>query len=377
MKFKITILCLITALWASMGIAGEHQNFIFVFNENTDVTAKTEQISENLRIPINQTFNHVIRGFTMSVPVRVAATIVAHNPEIEYYEEDKEVWIEGKKNNKGKGGGSNPPPPSDEPDQVISYGTIRIGGPFDGTGLTAWVVDTGIDYNHPDLNVDTGSSKNFVPSFFKGKKRTATDGHGHGTHVAGIIGAIDNAIDTAGVAESATLVAIRVLGNSGNGLLSTILEGLDYVAQEALPGDCVNLSLATSFSTTLNDAVVNLTNLGLYVTVAAGNNSTDANTISPASANADGLYTVSAIDDTDTFASFSNYGNPPIDFAAPGVDILSSNMGGGVRLESGTSMAAPHVCGLLLVNGGILNLDGTAINDPDGTPDPIPAFDIP
>jgi subtilisin family serine protease len=357
---KIILTCLFTILF-SITAYSKPQNFIFVVNDNVEGVAS--HVSENWGIPVNHVYTNVIQGFTMSVPIQAATIIVENNPEIRYYEEDKEVSISVRKS----GGNNNPPP--EEPVEVVSYGTLRVGGPFDGTGHTAWIVDTGIDYDHPDLNINTRKSKTFVSSLFKGKQ-TATDNNGHGTHVAGIIGAIDNTIGTVGVAQNATLISVKVLGSSGTGYLSTILEGLDYVAAEASPGDCVNLSLSSPFSQTFNDSVISLSALGMYVTVAAGNESTDANTRSPASANDNNIYTVSSIDSTDTFASFSNWGNPPIDFAAPGVDIVSSNMGGGIRVDSGTSMAAPHVCGLLLVHGNIIP-NGTAINDPDNNPDGI------
>ena len=105
--------------------------------------------------------------------------------------------------------------------------------------------------------------------------------------------------------------------------------------------------------------------------LAAGNDTADAGNSSPARANHPNIFTVSAIDSSDNFAWFSNYGNPPVDFAAPGVGISSTAKGGGTVIYSGTSMAAPHVAGLLLLMGTSLDTDGTAHNDPDGNPDPI------
>lgn len=134
-------------------------------------------------------------------------------------------------------------------------------------------------------------------------------------------------------------------------------------------GDAANMSLGGSYSQALNDAVEAAASGGVFFAVAVGNSSPDSGEYSPASANGSNIYTVSAIDDTDTFAWFSNWGNPPIDCAAPGVDVLSTKKGGGTTTYSGTSMATPHVTGLLLF--GAPGRDGLAVDDPDGTRDPI------
>ncbi len=203
-------------------------------------------------------------------------------------------------------------------------------------------------------------------------KNSADDGNGHGTHVAGTIAAIDNDIDVVGVAAGATVVPVRVLSNNGSGYMSWVLAGVDYVAANADPGDVANMSLGGGVSTSLDNAVKTAAANGIHFVLAAGNDSMHANNSSPARANGDFIYTVSAIDNNGNFAWFSNYGNPPVDVAAPGVNILSTASGGGATTMSGTSMAAPHVAGLLLLNS--LNTNGTASNDPDGTADPIAYF---
>jgi subtilisin family serine protease len=150
-----------------------------------------------------------------------------------------------------------------------------------------------------------------------------------------------------------TLVAVRVLDNSGSGTTSGVIGGIEYVA---------NMSLGGGFSQALNDAVTAAAG-GVLFALAAGNESTDASTRSPASAEHPNIYTVSAIGQDDCLASFSNFGSP-VDVAAPGVGVLSTKMGGGTTTFNGTNMAAPHVAGLLLL--GTLGSNGTACGDPDG-----------
>ena len=188
--------------------------------------------------------------------------------------------------------------------------------------------------------------------------------------MAGIIAAKSNSIDVVGVAPGAPVVSVRVLDSSGAGWISTIVSGVDYVATQASAGDVANLSLGgAGHFQSLHDAVLAAADKGILFAIAAGNDGTSCWDFEPAHVEHPNVFTVSAIDSQDTFASFSNWGNPPVDFAAPGVGILSLGMGGGVATLSGTSMAAPHVAGLLLL--GQVIADGTATGDPDGAPDPI------
>lgn len=170
------------------------------------------------------------------------------------------------------------------------------------------------------------------------------------------------------MAAGATIVAVKVLSNSGSGSTSGVIEGVDYVAQNPGLCDVANMSLGGGISTALDQAVVSASQ-GTPFSLAAGNESDDADNHSPARANGPNVYTISAIDANDDFASFSNYGNPPVDYAAPGVAVKSTFKNGGYTTYNGTSMAAPHVAGILLL--GNVGTDGTANGDPDGNPDPI------
>ncbi len=109
--------------------------------------------------------------------------------------------------------------------------------------------------------------------------------------------------------------------------------------------------------------------------MAAGNEFKDAGEVSPARVNGSGLYTVSAIGNSDRFASYSNFGNPPVDYAEPGNNIISTLPGGMYGKLSGTSMATPHLAGILLLSGTTIKTNGAAVNDPDGMADPIGVVD--
>ncbi len=249
--------------------------------------------------------------------------------------------------------------------QSTPWGISRVGyGDYEGGSRWAWVIDTGIDLDHPDLNVATSWSTSYVGG-------SANDGNGHGTHVAGTIAAKNNSIGVVGVAAGATVVAVRVLDANGSGANSGVLAGVDYVRANAYANDVANMSLGGGASTALDNAVKNAASAGVYFAVAAGNESQNANNVSPARANGSRIRTVSAHDSNDRFASFSNYANPPIDVCAPGVNINSTWIGGGYRSISGTSMATPHVAGIMLINNGTIYVRGYVSSDPDGNADPL------
>lgn len=260
--------------------------------------------------------------------------------------------------------GTSPTPP---PPQVTPPGISMVGGGTTYSGNNkVYIIDTGIDIDHPDLNVDAGSGKTFVP-----RTTTADDDNGHGTHCAGIVAAINNDIGVVGVAAGATVVPVKVLDKRGSGYMSTIIAGVDFVTSNGKPGDAVNMSLGGGAYDPLDVKVEEMGKEGLFVALAAGNESDYAGNHSPARANGANIYTVSACDKNRVWAYFSNYGNPPIDFCAPGVSVLSTYKGGTLATLSGTSMAAPHVCGILLATGGHPKSDGNVTGDPDRNPDPI------
>ena len=308
---------------------------------------------------IKHVYSATIRGFAVNMPAQAMARMRAGNPNIAYCEADRVATLVPISIQAKPGGGGTTQPP-----QSLPWGIARVGGGTTTATGTAWVIDTGIQFSHPDLNVDTARSRSFL-----GGTTTPDDQNGHGTHVSGTIGALDNGIGVIGVAPGVRVVAVRVLDRRGSGSNSGVIAGVDYVAANGRPGDVANMSLGGGVSAALDTAVINAAATGVKFSLAAGNESADANTSSPARANGPNVYTVSAFRAGDIFSTFSNFGNPPIDFAEPGQSINSTWIGSGYNTISGTSMAAPHLAGLLLL--GAIRNGGTVTGDPDGNPDVI------
>ena len=308
---------------------------------------------------ITRTFGHVLNGFTANLTDDQVNTL-RKDPRVKSVEQDMTISISPFKGKPGGGGGSSS-------GQQVPYGTIRVNGGSTLSSNTAWVIDSGIDLDHPDLNVDVARSISFLTG--GGGADSPDDQNGHGTHVAGTIGALNNDIGSLGVAPGNLVVAVRVLDRRGSGSISGVIAGVDYVKANGENGDVANMSLGGGVSTALDNAVLAASSNVKFV-LAAGNSSNDANNHSPARVNGANIYTISAMNDRDNWASFSNYGNPPIDYCAPGVSIYSTWKDGGYNTISGTSMAAPHAAGVLLL--GAAKSDGTVKGDPDtDKPDPI------
>lgn len=312
---------------------------------------------------IKATYGFAVEGFAAEL-TDSQLSLLQRDSRVQSIERDVMITLnpplEIQKGKPGGGGGTT------QPAQSTPWGITRVGGAADGTGKTAWIIDTGIDLTHPDLNVDTQRSVSFLTG--PSANLSPNDGNGHGTHVAGTVAALNNTIGVVGVAPNAKVVAVRVLDSRGSGSTSGVIAGVDYVAANGQAGDAANMSLGGGVSSTLDNAVIAASNTGVKFALAAGNESDDAVNHSPARANGPNIFTISAMDINDNFASFSNFG-AGVDFAAPGVSILSTWKGGGYNTISGTSMATPHVCGLLLL--GNVGTDGFVKNDPDGNPDPI------
>ncbi len=258
--------------------------------------------------------------------------------------------------------------------QVTPAGVYRVGaapGPlaYTGAGIGVAVIDTGVDLAHPDL-----AARNAFSAY----GGSAQDDNGHGTHVAGIIAALNNGIDVVGVAPGAQIFVVKVLDGSGSGSDASVIAGLDYVAANANrvtpPIRVVNMSLgraASSDDSAMRAAIHNVVNLGITVVVAAGNDcGTEVSQQVPAGfSEVIAVASTTAKDGTgnrfnyfiarDTASYFTTDG-PGTAISAPGEDqenvsngyflssvgILSTRLGGGTTRMSGTSMAAPHAAGV-------------------------------
>ncbi|MEN9908539.1 MAG: hypothetical protein RLZZ540_1688 [Bacteroidota bacterium] len=236
---------------------------------------------------IKQTYGYGVSGFAAELNEEQLLSL-RKDSRIKSIEQDYTITLNPDLSilkGKPSGGGSG------SPAQVTPWGISRVGGGLSGIGKTAWIIDTGIDLTHPDLDVDTSRSKSFLGGI---DANNPNDGNGHGTHVAGTVAAIDNTIGVIGVAAGAKVVAVRVLDSRGSGSYSGVIAGVEYVGANGKVGDAANMSLGGPVSSALNDAVITAS-ANVKFAIAAGNESDDANNHSPASANGTNIYTVSAM----------------------------------------------------------------------------------
>jgi len=211
-----------------------------------------------------------------------------------------------------------------------------------GAGVTIYVIDTGVNLNHVDLENRVTFGTAFI-----GNQDDKSDQNGHGTFVSGVI-----AGKNYGVAKSANLVSVRALEPDGSGRLSTVLKAIDWISTMHLNSTnkktIVNLSLGAEYNQAANEAVQNAIKLGIHFAISAGNEGKDACQYSPASVQ--GALTVGATNSDDTIASYSNTGSC-VDIYAPGTNIISlwNTSKTSTHILSGTSMASPHAAGVMAI----------------------------
>ena len=388
LNFFVLVWVFSISVWASTPppqlLQQINSSYICLFGEQVDnsrVPQVAKEAVSRAKGKLRHIFNTGVRGFSAHMSAKAVDQLMSHNPNITLCEANG-LTQAGSKG--GKGG-----KPGQQTMQLTPENITLTGGPVDGSGLTAWIIDSGIDTNHPDLNVGLEDGANFV----RLGKNTIEDGNGHGTHIAGTLAALDNDIDVVGVAAGARVVPVRVLHNSNFGAIDDMVAGILYVRANGSPDDVANMSVwAYGHYQSLHAATEELASVMPFVII-AGNDGEDINErpSEPSHVEHANVFTVSAVDMQGLFTDFSNFGHASqwtncdseypadpfpcasADVAAYGKDIISLKPGGGLATWYGTSMAAPHVAGVILINRNASS-SGSAINDPDGVNDPIVHF---
>jgi subtilisin family serine protease len=303
--------------------------YIVVLKDAKPGTGTVPEVAKALalqqRATITRTYEHALHGFVVKTSEEGAHALAAR-PEVDYVVEDGKVYASATQTNATWG--------LDRIDQISRplNGTYNYGPT--GAGVNVYIIDTGIETWHSEFG---GRA---TPDFYSiNDDIFAYDCNGHGTHVAGTVGG-----STWGVAKSARLHSVRVLDCNGSGTVSGVIAGVDWVTANRVRPAVANMSLGLSGSNeALDTAVRNSISSGVTYVIAAGNSYIDACWGSPGrTAQA---ITVGATDNSDSMASFSNWG-PCVDVFAPGVSITSAYKNGSAAIMSGTSMAAPHVAGV-------------------------------
>jgi subtilisin len=356
-RFVVALVALAVSLTlaGSAGAGRVPGQYIVVLKESTDARAVAADHARSANADVLHVYRHALEGYAARLTDRGLAK-VRSDARVLYVAQDREVAIVA---------------------QAVPTGVDRIDGEQSSTqsgngsgavDVAVAVIDTGIDIDHPDLNVVGGKNCSTGRSY--------DDGNGHGTHVAGTIAAKDDANGVVGVAPGARLFAVRVLNNSGSGTTSSVVCGIDWVTANASAKGIkvANMSLGgsgaddrncgNSNNDAMHRAICRSVAAGVTYVVAAGNSGADLRGFTPAAY--DEVLSVTAVADfngapgggaaatcradvDDTYADFSNYATLSSDqshtIAGPGVCIRSTWKGGGYSTISGTSMASPHAAG--------------------------------
>ncbi|ODA82972.1 hypothetical protein RJ55_01481 [Drechmeria coniospora] len=302
--------------------------YIVKFKDGASI-ASVDQTVNALTQKAEHIFSNAFRGFSGHLSKDELKTL-RHHPDVEYVEQDAVVTISALVTQPGAPWGLGRISHRRPGNTTYEYDSSA------GAGTCSYVIDTGIESSHPEFEGRASQ----IRSFIIGQK---TDGHGHGTHCAGTIGA-----KTFGVAKKTKIYGVKVLDNSGRGSYAGIIAGIDFSIRDSRSRKCpkgvvANMSLGGGFSQAVNSAAAAMIRAGIFLAVAAGNDNTDASNYSPASEPT--VCTVGASTSSDERSDFSNYG-PVVDIYAPGSDVLSTWIGGRTNRISGTSMASPHIAGL-------------------------------
>ncbi|HVT44610.1 MAG TPA: S8 family serine peptidase [Thermoanaerobaculia bacterium] len=337
MALAVTILMISGSLVAADGkfrkvsepVAGQY--IVVLESHVSDVAPTARGLAAQHGGTVDHVYQHALRGFSTRMPAASAQNL-SRSPLVSYVEEDGVMRTVATQNNATWG--------LDRIDQRSRPIDGNYNYDFTGTGVNAYIIDTGIRLSHSDFGGRAVTGFDAVTS-----GGTADDCNGHGTHVAGTVGGT-----TWGVAKNVTLWAVRVLSCSGSGTTSGVIAGVDWVTANHITPAVANMSLGGGASSSLDDAVSNSIAAGVGYAIAAGNGNMggrqqDACNYSPARVPT--AMTISATNSSDQKASWANYGDC-VDFFAPGVSIKSAwyTSDTATNTISGTSMAAPHAAGV-------------------------------
>jgi subtilisin family serine protease len=326
--------------------------YIVVLDDAVDARTVAPTQAARFGLDLGHVYHSALQGYSTSMTPAVA-DLVAAAPGVKWVQRDRAVSIDAQATPTGINRANADASP-----------TARINGSDERVNVDVAVIDTGADLTHPDLNINRAGAKNCSVGAVN-----ANDLNGHGTHVSGTIGALDNGTGVVGMAPGARIWPVKVLTDAGSGLNSDVICGIDYVTAHANEIEVANMSLGgagdddrncgATNDDAMHAAICKSVAAGITFVVAAGNDSADASTSTPAAY--DEVITVSALSDfnglpgggapstcradvDDTFADYSNHG-ADVDLIAPGTCINSTWMLGGYNTISGTSMASPHVAG--------------------------------
>ncbi len=310
------------SVFASSSEATERK--IVVFKSSVGMARKEEIIKKHGGVKIKAL--DCINAVAVNLPKN---SKLKYLEDVLYMEDDAIVSVKAKKVK---------PVPVPQPLEVIPWGVEYMGAPAmwsnETDNIKVGIVDTGIDLDHPDLKDNIKGSYNAISS-----RKSGNDDNGHGTHVAGIIGAAKNSIGVVGMVPNADLYAIKVLDSTGNGYISDIIEGIEWAVKNNM--DILNMSFGTTTdSQSLHDAVIKASQAGIIMVAAAGNN---YGGVCEYPANYAEVISVGAIDRSGNIADFSAIKG--VDTWAPGVGNYSTGIDGGYVEMDGTSMATPHWVG--------------------------------
>jgi subtilisin family serine protease len=330
---------MITLVTAAMGSpaaaapSGTARSYIVVLKPNASAQAVAHEHADTLGASVTQVYRHALQGYAARLSPQ-AVDRLRTDPRVLYVERDQTMSV------------SYTQSPAPWGLDRIDQANLPLSGSYafltGGAGVTAYIIDTGIRLTHTDF---TGRAVSGYDALAPGT--SADDCHGHGTHVAGTTGGRKY-----GVAKAVSLVAVRVLSCAGSAPTSVVIAGVDWVTGDHAAGEpaVANMSLGGGASSALDNAVRNSIADGVAYAVAAGNGNifgqpVNACTKSPARVLE--AMTVSATDNSDSRASWANYGNC-VNWFAPGVDVVSDWLSSdtATKVLSGTSMATPHTTGV-------------------------------